>query len=560
MKHAKLALIGLVIMALALPACTTVATTADFFGKISPPKEQVLRFNNASEPRSVDPHKTAGIPEFNIMINLYEMLTTYEPKTLAPVPGMAERWEALDNARRWKFYLRKNAQWTDGRPVTAHDFVWAWQRGADPKTAAPYQSLLFYVKNGEKIGNGQLPPTELGVRALDDYTLEVEMERPTAFFVKMTAHYIYAPLPRWAIEAHGDNWTRPGNIVTNGAFILQEHKPYNQIVLVKNPKYFDADKVKLEKAIYLPIDDNSTVMNLYKAGEVYTMQSGEVPLHFVKALKPKKDYIRGTYLATYYYSFNVKRKPLDDPRVRRALNMAINKEAIAYDLVGRGEAPATHFVPPGIADYPEVPGPGYDPEQAKRLLAEAGYPNGQGFPKLTFYYNTLEAHRQIAEAIQRMWKETLNIQIELQNEEWQTHQARRERRDFDICRDAWTGDYLDPNTFLDIFANDGLQNHSGWTDPEYTRLIEEANAEPDQAKRAALLTKAEQMLNDNMPFAPIYYYALNYMKKPFVDGWYKNLLDIHPLKYVSIREDWTIDSPIYSEYETPQPDKSQRGF
>ena len=240
--------------------------------------------------------------------------------------------------------------------------------------------------------------------------------------------------------------------------------------------------------------------------------------------------------------------------------MSVDKAAITDQLIGRGDIPATAFVPPGLPGYPEIKGPEYNPEEAKRLFAEAGYPNGKGFPKITIYFNTLESHRQIAEAIQRMWKEVLNIKVELQNEEWQTFQARRESRNFDVCRDAWTGDYLDPNTFLDLFASASLGNHSGWVNEEYSKLLDAANAEPDQARRTEMLVKAENILLDNMPFMPVYYYALSYMKKPFVDGWYRNLLDIHPLKYVSIRENWTPNSTIQAENEMEdnQADEQQK--
>jgi oligopeptide transport system substrate-binding protein len=522
-----------------LPACITAEA---YFGKTTPPTSSVLRYWNAAEPRAIDPHKTAGVPEANIMMNIYERLTNYDAQTLEPVPGIAERWEALDQAQNWRFYLRRNAYWSDGHPVTAQDFVWAWKRAVTPATATPYVNLLYYVKNAEAISNGKLPPEQLGVKALDDYTLEVAMERPTAFFVKMTPHYVFSPLPRWAIEQWGDKWTMPGHIVTNGAFRLVEHKPYNQLTIVKDPNYWDARQVKLEKVIFIPIDDNATGVNLYKAGDVDTMQSGSIPVPFLKALRDKKDYVRGAYFTTYYYSLNVKKKPFDDRRVRQALNLAIDKHSIADKLIGKGDIPATTFVPPGIAGYPVPKGAEYNPVEAKKLLAAAGYPNGQGFPKITIYFNTLDTHRQIGEAVQRMWKEALGITVELQNEEWQTFTARRERREFDVARDAWTGDYIDANTFLDLHATESLNNHSGWTNERYTALINAANAEPDSQKRNELLSSAEQLMLDEAPIIPLYFYALSYLKKPFVQGWYPNLLDIHQLKFVSIQNDWKPDN------------------
>lgn len=541
MAHTKRTLTIMLILVMALmPACITASA---YFGKITPPKVAELLYINAGEPRSIDPHKTAGIPEQNIINSLIEPLTIYDPKTLAPIPGVAERWESKDNATRWIFYLRKNSRWTDGKPVRAQDFVWAWQRAVTPATATPYVALMYYVKNGEAIANKKLPPTELGVKALDDYTLEVQMEKPTAFFVKMTPHYVFAPLPQWTLEQWGDKWTTAEHYVGNGAFKLLEHKPYSRVVVVKNPSYWDAANVKLERVVFLPIADASTSINLYKAGEATVLQSGSIPISFIKTLRNNKDYVSGAYFTTYYFSLNVKKKPFDNKLVRKALNMAVDKRAITDKLIGKGDIPATTFVPPGIAGYPVLTGDSYNVEKAKQLLAEAGYPNGQGFPKTTIYFNTLETHRQIAEAIQRMWKEALNIDIELQNEEWQTFTARRERRDFDLARDSWTGDYLDANTFLDIFVTDAPNNHSGWTDPEYTKLIETANSEPDEAKRNELLAKAEGKLLEEMPFIPVYYYALSYLQKPFIEGWYANLSDLHPLKFVSIRQDWQPETP-----------------
>ncbi|MCS6884877.1 MAG: peptide ABC transporter substrate-binding protein [Acidobacteriota bacterium] len=518
------------------------ADKSEYFGSTTPPATQELRFWNAAEPRSLDPHKTGGIPEFYIITSIFESLTCYDPKTLEPIPGVAERWEAVDGARKWIFYLRRNAVWTDGRPVTAHDFVYAWRRAASPQTASPYVGLMFYVKNGEQISLGELSPTELGVIAQDDYTLVVEMQRPTAFFPKMTSHHIFAPLPSHAMDNllanYGEKWTAVENIITNGPFKLVEHKPYDQVVVVKNPLYWDSATVQLERIVFIHTEDTATGLNLYKAGEVYTMQSGSIPLAFIKALKQKKDYVSGQLFFTYYYSINIQRKPLDDLRVRKALSMAIDRQAITDKLIGKGDIPAYSFVPPGVAGYKGYRGEGFNPERARQLLAEAGFPNGKGFPKLTIYFNTSDAQRQIAEAVQRMWKEHLGILVDLQNEEWQTFQARWERRDFDFSRDGWQGDYIDPNTFLDLMGADTPNNHSGWISEDYRRLLDAANSEADETKRMDLLARAEEMLMQAQPIIPIYFYSMSYLKKPFVEGWYPNLADVHPLKFVYIKQNW----------------------
>lgn len=530
-QRVRAVLIIALLLPLLLPAC---AVSSAYFGKTAVDDTRVLRFWNPGEPATLDPHKTAGVPELNIMLNLFESLTSYDPRTLEPQPGVAVRWEAQEQARRWIFHLRQNGRWSDGRPLTAQDFVWSWQRAVTPQTACPYVYLFYYIRNGEAVSRGEMPAEALGVRARDDYTLEVEMENPTSFFINLTSQTVFAALPRAAIERWGAAWTDPDKIVVNGPFRLAQRKPYDQIMLAKNSHYWGSAEVKLEKVVILPMEDLFTGINLYRAGELDVMVSGSIPIPFLKVLRTKRDYVSGAYFTTYFYSFNVKRKPLDDARVRLALNIAVDKAAITDKLVGKGDIPATTLVPPGIFGYPKVDGPAYDPARARALLAEAGFAGGKDFPRLTLYFNSHVGLRQIAEAIQRMWKDNLGIRVELQSEEFRTFVARCERRDFDIASKGWTGDYLDASTFLDMFATNALNNHSGWLNTEYTRLVTEANAEPDLTARQERLARAERILIEEMPFMPIYYYALSYLKKPYVQGWYPNLLDIHPLKHVSI--------------------------
>lgn len=526
--------------AVALQACVSAGA---YFGATTPPDDDVLIVSNASEPRSLDPHKTAGVPESNIMLNLYDALTTYDPKTNEPIPCLATRWESNADASVWTFYLRNDATWTDGTPITAEDFVYSWRRITDPNTASPYSNLLYYVKNGEKLNDpesGLADLTQLGARALDPYTLEVTMERPTAFFVAMTPHYAFAAVPKHAIEKFGDAWLNPANHVSSGPFRLVKRVPYDRIVLDKWQDHWDAANVKLDRVIFLPIEDQNTSVNLYKANELQVTAGGgqSVPTAFVRALKPKQDFHIHAEYGTYYYSLNVKRPPFDNVKVRRALNMAIDKEAICEKYLGAGQAPAYNWVPPGTLGYPYPEAPRYDPEGAKKLLAEAGYPDGKNFPKVEIFFNTLESHRQIAELVQRYWKENLNIPVELNNQEWQVFQATRESRRFDVARDGWIADYLDPNTFLDLFQTDTLNNHPGWIHPEYTKLMIQANGNPNPQTRLDLLAKAEKILLDEMPLIPLYYYASVKLRKPYVVGWYETPLDQHPLKFVSIDHNW----------------------
>lgn len=543
--NAKPSKIVLALAALALAGCTASTADALYFGRLVPPAENVLYVGNGPEPRSFDPHKSAGIPEQHIFGSVYEGLTGYDPKTLAPRPATALRWRTNKTASVWTFFLRHDARFSDGTPVTAHDFVWSWRRIIDPATASPYANLMYYVKNAQAIAEGRVrpdgrkyTPADLGVRAVDDYTLRVEMERPTAFFVKMTPHYAFTVVPRRAIERWGDRWTQPDHFVGNGPFRIAEATPYSQVVLTKSPTYWDRAQVRLDKVVLLPVQEESQNANLYRAGEADALFSNTLPAPLIRQLRRYRDYQGGAFFTNYYYDLNVRRKPFDNVLVRRALNLAIDKRAIAEEFIGRGEVAATTFVPPGVPGYRPPTGPGYDPALARRLLAQAGYPDGRGFPKITIAFNTAEVHRTVAQAVQQMWKQQLHIKVELQNEEWQTFQARRERRDFDVARDAWTGDYIDPSTFLDLMSEDTLNNHAGWTDPKYTRLMTQANAEPNEERRNQLLARAESYLLDQVPVIPVYFYALSYMKKPWVAGWYPNLLDQHPFKFVWIDRDW----------------------
>jgi ABC-type oligopeptide transport system substrate-binding subunit len=529
-----LTLVGAVL----LQACVSAGA---YFGSTTPPDEQVLIVGNQSEPRSLDPHKTAGVPEANIMLNLYDCLTGYDPETATPVPALATSWEHNADSSVWTFHLRTDAKWTDGKPLTAEDFVYSWRRIVDPATASPYSNLLYYVKNGQALNEGTMEGLDkLGVKALDPYTLEVTMERPTAFFIAMTPHYAFTAVPRQAIEAWGDQWIQPEHHVSSGPFRLVKRIPYDRIVVEKNEAHYDAATVKLKRVVFLPVDELNTAVNLYKANEIMVLAGGgqAVPTAFVKALKAKEDFHVDAEYGTYYYSLNVKRPPLDNPLVRRALNMAINKVEICEEYMRAGQVPATTFVPPGTPGYPYPAAPEYDPEGARKLLAEAGYPNGKGFPKIEIFFNTLESHRQLAELIQNTWKRELNIPVELNNQEWQVFQRTRETRQFDVARDGWIADYLDPNTFLDLFGSDTLNNHSGWLDPQYVKYLTAANSEADPQKRLDEMAQAEAILHEEMPIIPLYYYASVKLRKPYVKGWAENPLDQHPLKYVYIDTAW----------------------
>ena len=517
--------------------------SGEYFGNLAFPDEQVLRVCNGDEPRSLDPHKVAGVTEQNIMLNLYDGLTTYDPRTAEPIPCLAESWEPNADASVWTFRLRRDATWTDGTPLTADDFVYSWRRMVSPATAAPFVNLMYYVKNAQAINEGRIDDlTRLGVRAVDPYTLEVTMERPTAFFVTMTPQYVYTAVPRQAIERYGDAWLDPVHHVSSGPFRLLKRIPYDRIVLEKWDGHWDAASVRLNRIVFYPTQDKNTVVNLYKAGEVAVTwgTNQTIPVTFAKALREKKDYVMSPSFGTYYYSLNVKRPPMNDVRVRRALNLAIDKRLICEKLLQAGQTPATTFVPPGLPGYPYPEGEGYDPETARRLLAEAGFPAGAGLPPVEIAFNTDETHGQVAQAIQSMWKTELGVEVTLLNMEWQAFQAYREGREYrGVARTSFIGDYFDPSTFLDLMASDSPNNHPGWLDARYSAMIQEANREIVPRERFEQLAAAERYMLEAVPIIPLYHYSSVRLKKPWLAGWYENLLDQHPLKFVYIDEQWT---------------------
>jgi oligopeptide transport system substrate-binding protein len=383
-------------------------------------------------------------------------------------------------------------------------------------------------------------PENVGVRAIDDYTLEVTLERPTAFFIKLLPHQFFRPVPRQAIERWGDElWIKQGHIVTSGAFRLTEWTPYERIVVERNPLFWDNANTKLDKIIFPSIEELTTAMNLYKAGEVDATESNEVPPPWRKELKETvKDFIYGPYLQIEYLAINTRLKPFDDVRVRKALSMAINRQILADQAPGR--QPLTGFTPQ-MEGYETAQGTDYNPEEARRLLAEAGYPDGKGFPKVEILYNTAESNKQNQELVQSMLKRELHIQVELVNEEFRTYleDTRNTKLNFKgLARRGWIGDYVDPDTFLGLMTSDSDNNGTGWSDPKYDAMMEAANSEPDPAKRMKMLHDAEAYMLAQQPVIPLFIGPSAFMRKPYVKNLLPNLLDQHDWRNVYIDHDW----------------------
>ena len=538
-------------VALTLPSCMSTCDeeTTTLVDK------QEIRIGNGTEPRELDPSTSTGVPESHIEDNLFEGLCSYDPFTLKPMPGAAESWQISSDAKVYTFTLRKNLKWSDGKPLTAEDFVYSWQRTLDPKTASEYAYQLYYIKNGEAFNKGKLKDAkQLGVVAKDAHTLVVTLEQPTPYFLNLTSFHTLYPVPRHVIKKHKQEWTKEGKMVSNGPFKLAEWRLNRHIMLVPNEHYWDKDKVKIKAAYFMPIENENTEEKAFISGQLHmttTVPSIKIP-HYKKLKKrdPKNAVYQSTpMLGTYFYRFNVTKKPTDDKRVRRALALTIDRRLIVDKITKGDQLPAWSFVPPDTAGYTyprtfikDSPSK-QDIAEAKRLMKEAGYPNGKGFPKIDLLYNTSEGHKKIAVAIQQMWKKHLGIEIGILNQEWKVFLNTVRALNYNISRAGWIGDYPDPNTFLDMYVTGGGNNDLGFSNKNYDNYIKMAAAEQVHAKRLEYFRQAEDILMEEMAIMPIYFYTNNSLISPkvkmySVDGklqnWAGNLSDRILLKYYTI--------------------------
>ena len=502
---------------------------------------------NSVEPGSLDPATAIGLEELRIVMALFEGLTRVDPATARPIPGLAERWEISPDGKTYTFHLRTNALWSTGEPITitAHDLVYSWRRVLDPATASDYVSQLFYVKNAEAYYNRKLTdPEQVGVRALDDHTVRVELENPTAFFLDLCAFQTLAVVPRQAIEKHGDRWLRARPLPVSGPYQLDAWRVNDRVRLRKNPCYWDAANTHCEVVDLLPISTPSAAFNLYESGDVDIIWDKEaVPAELLEVLRTRPDSHTFTYLGTYFIRFNVTKKPFDDPRVRQALAMAIDKPRIVEKIRKSGELPATHLVPPGVANYQPPAGLGHDPARARRLLADAGYPNGEGFPPFQYFFDSAgggaaQVHGKIGVELQQMWQRELGLKVELRQMEKKVFLKAQSALQYDISRSSWIGDYNDANTFLDLFQSNNGNNRTGWKSGRYDGLIQQANLQTDLARRAELLRQAETILvRDEVPFTPLFFYnGFNYFNPARVSGVYSNILDLHPINAIRVNK------------------------
>lgn len=493
-----------------------------------------LLLGNGSEPETLDLHLATGQPEHHIFSALFEGLVAPLPDNPdANGPGAATSWEHSPDFVTWTFHLQPNGKWSDGRPVTAADFVYSYQRMLTPALAADYASMLYPLLNAEAFNKGEITDfSKVGVRVIDDHTLQLTLKGPTPYLPSMLKHHSWFPVPRHAVERFGKmtdrdtKWTRPGNMVGNGPFKLKEWRFTHSITVERSPHYWDAGVVKLNEIVFIPIPNAGTEDRAYNDGQIHVTQTiplDKVPLY--RATQPG-EYHEDPLLSVYFYRCNVTKKPFDDKRVRKALALAIDRESLIRNVLRAGQKPAIGFTPPGCGEGYATPMVlRFDPVEARRLLAEAGFPDGRGFPKFDILINTMEAHRTIAEAIMAMWKQHLNLPITVLNQDWGVYLKSQRELDYSVCRAGWVGDYLDPFTFLSIWRSGDGNNNTGWASPRYDELLAKSSLEGDPAKRMAILREAEELLLDEAPILPIYWYVHSYMMKPEVKGWRPSLLE-----------------------------------
>ncbi len=511
---------------------------------------------NAQEPRTLDPALISWTDEFRLGRALFEGLTRLNDETFAPEPGVAERWDISKDRKTYTFHLRPDARWSNGDPVVADDFLFAWRRVLTPAVASEYFYQLYPIRNAQRYyesradrdNSNDLSFHEVGARAVDDRTLQVELAYPCPYFLRLAAFLTLAPvhrptIERWAFRdgkvlPDSHRWTRPGNIVCNGAFTIERWEFKRRIRLRTNPHYWDSANTYVDTIDALPIEDVNTALLVYETGAVDLISTvssvAARVLYERKRSGDRPDFHTCRYFATYFYRFNCRRPPLDDLRVRQALSLTIDRKAICEHILGYGQRPAFCYVPAGSVDEMIQKGPDgqeyrYEPAEgighdlswdervalARERLAEAGFPKGQGLRPLELLYNRIEAHHLIAQAIANRWQETLGIQVDLKQLERNVFSPRVESLDYDIARGGWIGDYLDPMTFLDMYVTDGGHNQTGFSHPKYDRLIRESTGEPHPGKRFEILHRAEELLvGEQLPIAPIYEYVGYFLLNP----------------------------------------------
>lgn len=516
-----------------------IAVGLTFSTALSPVEAKTLRIGNDGKPQSMDPHYISTVQTSRISDDMFEGLLTYGPDG-SPVAGAAESWDISEDGLTYTFHLR-DTTWSDGTPVTAQDFTYAYQRLLAPEFGGEYASLLYIIDGAEAFNTGKAGPEALQAKAIDDKTLEIKLAHPAPYFLAQLTHQTAFPVPRHVVEKHGEDWTKPENIVVNGAYKLVEWVPNVHVKLVKNESFHAADSVAIDEVIYYALEDRTAMQKRFRTGELDVAR--DIASEQIDWLRENMaDSLRIVpYQGSYYYVFRTDKKPFDDVRVRRALSMAINRDAINNKVLRTGEVSAYSFVPPGTANYNAPVNAdfadmdyGSAVAEAKKLLGEAGF--GEDNPlKLTLRYNTSENHKRIAIAVQAMWKQ-LGVQAELFNTDGKIHYSDLKQGDFEIARAGWIADYNDAQNFLYLLeTKTGPLNYSQYNHPDFDALMDKAAVTTDLQKRAELMAEAEKLAMRDQPLIPIYYYVSKQLVSPKVQGWVDNAPDRHLTRWLDIQ-------------------------
>lgn len=509
--------------------------------------EQILLVNNNAEPVSLDPQLVAGTSaDLRVVSALFEGLLVNDPQSLVPSPGVATRWEISPDGLTYSFHLRPEACWSDGTPLTAHDFLFSSRRALTPQLAAPNAAFFFSVKNARAYYEGKITDfAAVGFAAPDAHTLQITLEYPCPYFLALLCHPVWSPVPEHAIRAAGEiavpntPWTRPGCLVSNGAFQLKTWKIADRIEVERNPRYWNTAAVRLNGIRFLAIGDLLAEERAFRGGLLHLTST--VPPMKVRALREEKSpFLRlDPFFSTTFVRVNTRKKPLDDPRVRRALALAVQREEIAEYVMRAGEKPAFALTPSGAADYTCSSPLQENVAEAQRLLAEAGYPEGKNFPPLEYLYNQHETSQLIAQALQEMWQKNLGIAVGLLSQEWKVYKHALASGDYQLARSAWSGDYFDPSSFLELFSSASEQNQTGWSDPGYDDALARAARSVSPVVRRAAFQNAEEKLLAAMPVIPLVHNTNKFLIRPEVRGWHPNALDIHPFTAVWLEAEET---------------------
>lgn len=505
-------------------------------------REQVLHRGLAADLTGLDPHLETGLPEINVISALFEGLVGEHPETGAPVPAVAARWETSADGLVWTFHLRANARWSNGEPVTAQDFVGSIRRVLTKSLGADNVAMLFVLANAESWYQGGLTDfAQVGAQAVDDRTLRLTLAHPAPYLPALLSHPIWFPVHLPTLERNGGStqrdtrWTDPETFVGNGPFVLKANRRGQVIIVDKSPTYWDAATVRLNSIHFRPAEDREGEERAFRAGQLHITEA--LPVGKVASYRRDQSGVLriNPFLDTYFYRLNTTRPGLDNRLVRRALSLAIDRDAITEKITQGGQQPADAFTPPGVGGYVPPGALRTDLISAKRLLVEAGFPEGRGLPPLEILINSSGNHRVIAEAVQHMWRQ-LGLQVEVNNMEMASLFAKRRTLDYSVLRSEWVADFADPKSFLDVFRGGSSNNHTGWNSLAYDALLHAADRTADPSARHELLRQAEAVLLDEMPIIPIYHFTTVRLVHPAVRGWHPLPLDRHPYKHVWLEE------------------------